>query len=112
MTTPEYRPFNNPREVGWLMADLFDLYSSYEPDSFPFEWLQKTIDLEVRCKDATEEKIDFPTPPALLKAIHACQKIMSPETTRELPSDFGFTGFMETAVDEIRAKVQITEPEE
>ncbi|KMP04831.1 hypothetical protein CIHG_04115 [Coccidioides immitis H538.4] len=72
MATPEYHPFNNPREVGWLMADLFDLYCSYEPDSFSFEWLQKTTDLEVYCKDATEEKMDIPTSPALLKAIHNC----------------------------------------
>nr|KMM64216.1 hypothetical protein CPAG_00568 [Coccidioides posadasii RMSCC 3488] len=36
--------------------------------------------------------------PALLRAIHNCQKISSPGTYWRLPSDYGFTGFIETAL--------------
>lgn len=111
MGTPKYIPFERPREVGWLMADLFDLYCSYQPDSFTFEWLRKTTDLEVRCKDTAEGKVDFPTSPALLDAIHSCKAISFPETARQLPSDYGFTGFIEGAVHEVQQRVPITEPE-
>ncbi|QVM05846.1 hypothetical protein D8B26_000553 [Coccidioides posadasii str. Silveira] len=100
----EYIRFKNPREVGWLMADLFDMYWAYPFDSFIFSWLERTPDLEVLCKDATDEKIRFSTPPALLEAIHSCQKISSP--TRWLPSsDFGFVGFIQSAIHEVEKNV-------
>ncbi|KMU77643.1 hypothetical protein CISG_01400 [Coccidioides immitis RMSCC 3703] len=91
----EYIPFKNPLEVGWLMADLFDMYWAYPFDSFIFSWLERTPDLEVLCKDATDEKIRFSTPPALLEGYsQLSKKISSP--TRWLPSsDFGFVGFIQ-----------------
>ncbi|KAK2802126.1 hypothetical protein FQN50_007490 [Emmonsiellopsis sp. PD_5] len=111
MGTPKYVPFKSPREVGWLMADLFDLYCSYQTDSFTFEWLRQTTDLEVHCEDTTAEKVDFPTSHALLEAIHKCEVICFPETARPFPSDYGFTGFIGQAIHEVKQRVPITEPE-
>ncbi|KAK2757190.1 hypothetical protein FQN54_004704 [Arachnomyces sp. PD_36] len=108
----KYVPFKGPREVGWLLADLFGLYWSYNADSFLFEWLQNTIDLQVCCNDSTLEKIKFPTSKALLEVIRECPKLCFPENTfRGIPTDFGFTGFMDNAMDEVSEKVDITQPE-
>ncbi|KMP09845.1 hypothetical protein CIHG_07174 [Coccidioides immitis H538.4] len=82
------------------MADLFDLYWSYEPDS---NFLNG-------CKIQSTSKVVAGMPQEK-RAIHNCQKISSPGTNWRLPSDYGFTGFMETAVDEIQEDVQITKPE-
>ncbi|KAK2737032.1 hypothetical protein FQN57_000481 [Myotisia sp. PD_48] len=91
----KYIPFESPRHVGWLMGNLFMDYSTYQPDSFTFEWLCRTEDLEVVCRDSTREPVDL-TSDALLKAIHNCKIISTPEP--ELPSDWGFSGFIGGAV--------------
>ncbi|PGG96489.1 hypothetical protein AJ80_09820 [Polytolypa hystricis UAMH7299] len=100
MALIEYAPFDTPRHVGWLLADLFDLYCS---------WLQKTSDLEVCCKDTTGEEVNFPTSSTLLQE---CPKICYPEkTTWGLPDDYNFTGFMGIAVDQVSRKVEIPKAE-
>ncbi|PGH36584.1 hypothetical protein GX50_00621 [[Emmonsia] crescens] len=104
--------FDCPDKVGWLMADLVPLYLSYASDSFPFEWLQKTEDLEVHCRDATGEKVTFPISPELLNAIHKCERVTAPEKRRGLPSDWGFSGFMKTAAHEVLDKVPFTKAQE
>ncbi|KAL1957302.1 hypothetical protein VTO42DRAFT_6210 [Malbranchea cinnamomea] len=113
MTVIQYVPFNSPREVGWLMADLFDLYwAEYTSLSFPFDILEKTIDIEVRCQDATGEKVEFPTSTALLKTIHNCRKLQVENASEELPNDRGFAEFMYGAVLEARREAQVAEPEQ
>ncbi|KAK2810933.1 hypothetical protein FQN50_002524 [Emmonsiellopsis sp. PD_5] len=112
MAPIQYIPFKEPRKVGWVLTDLFNLYWACETDSFLFERLQNTTSLEVRCKDATGEKIKFTTSASLLKAIHESPRICSPDKAfRGLPTDFGFTGFMFTAVSEVGDKINITKPE-
>ncbi|KAK2764380.1 hypothetical protein FQN54_009074 [Arachnomyces sp. PD_36] len=104
--------FDCPDKVGWLMADLVSLYLSYAFDSFPFEWLQRTKDLEMRCENVTEEKVIFPISPELLNAIHKCERVTEPEKRRGIPSDWGFSGFMKTAVHEVLDEVPFTEAQE
>ncbi|KAK2806748.1 hypothetical protein FQN50_005746 [Emmonsiellopsis sp. PD_5] len=104
--------FDCPDKVGWLMADLVPLYLSYASDSFPFEWLQKTEDLEVRCRDATGGKVIFPISSGLLNAIHKCERVTAPEKHRGLPSNWGFAGFMKTAAHDVLDKVPFTKSEE
>lgn len=74
----KYEPFSGPREFSYLIAALFNLYWSCPSDLFFFDWLQRTPDLKVVCKETTGEEVDFPTPPALETAIQNCAKINSP----------------------------------
>ncbi|EGC46799.1 conserved hypothetical protein [Histoplasma capsulatum var. duboisii H88] len=108
----EIKPFHCPEHVGRLMAGLFCLYISYSPDSFPFEWLQKTEDLKVQCRDSTREKVTFSTSPELLQAIHRCERVTAPEKTHGLPSDWGFSGFMKTAAHQVLDEVPFTKAAE
>lgn len=94
------------------MVNLFSLYLSYSSDSFPFEWLQKTEDLEVHCRDSTGEKVDFPASPELLKAIHNCERVTAPEKARGLPNDWGFAGFMKTAAQQVLDEVPFIKAQE
>ncbi|OJD27108.1 hypothetical protein ACJ73_01492 [Blastomyces percursus] len=94
------------------MAGLFHLYISYSSDLFPFEWLQKTEDLKVRCRDSTREKVAFSISPELLHAIHKCERVTAPEKTQGLPSDWGFSGFMKTAAHQVLDEVPFTKAEE
>ncbi|KKZ60868.1 hypothetical protein EMCG_04459 [[Emmonsia] crescens] len=106
----ERHEFTGPEAVASLMAGYSAQYlRTYASDSFLFEWLRKTKELEVQCSDATEEKIVFSTPPELLNAIHRCGKINVPEKTR-LPSDYGFSGFMTAALSEVLGEVPFTTP--
>ena len=59
----KYEPFRSAREFSGLMLFMFDLYRSYSPDTFSFDFLQRTKDLEVVCRDTTAEDVDvdFPT---------------------------------------------------
>lgn len=105
--------FTGPEMVASLMPALCSLYLSYAPDSFPFEWLRKTEDIEVQCRDSTEEEIVFLTPPELLNAIHKCERITAPEKQGcGLPSDYGFDGFMGTAILQVLREAPFTEPHE
>ncbi|KMP07296.1 hypothetical protein CIRG_06977 [Coccidioides immitis RMSCC 2394] len=94
------------------MADLFRLYLSYSSGSFQFGWLQKTVDLKVRCRDTTSDKAVFPISSDLLKAIHKCERVTAPEKSRGLPSDWGFSGFMKTAAHQVLDEVPFTQSEE
>ncbi|EER26850.1 hypothetical protein CPC735_010270 [Coccidioides posadasii C735 delta SOWgp] len=104
--------FDSPEKVGWLMAALFRLYLSYSSGSFRFGWLQKTVDLKVRCRDTTSDKAVFPISSDLLKAIHKCERVTAPEKSRGLPSDWGFSGFMKTAAHQVLDEVPFTQSEE
>ncbi|EGC41656.1 conserved hypothetical protein [Histoplasma capsulatum var. duboisii H88] len=75
----ERNSFDRAEKVGLLMASLFSLYLTYySRDSFPFEWLQKTEDLEVCCRETSSEKVAFPMSPELLKAINKCERVTAP----------------------------------
>nr|KMM65144.1 hypothetical protein CPAG_01496 [Coccidioides posadasii RMSCC 3488] len=100
-------PFDQPEEVALLLGRLFRSYISYAPYSFLFEWLEKTPDLEVHCRDATGEKVLFTSSPELLKAIHECERVTAPEKFPGLPSDWGFSSFIKTAVHQVLDKVYI-----
>ncbi|KAK2865469.1 hypothetical protein FQN49_003536 [Arthroderma sp. PD_2] len=104
--------FDSPVKVSLFMAHLFRLYLSYKPDSFPFEWLQKTTELEVRCRDTTGEKITVSTSPELLKAIRNCERVNFPNKRGRLPSDWGFSGFMNAAVHQVLDEVPFTKANE
>ncbi|EFR04550.1 hypothetical protein MGYG_07555 [Nannizzia gypsea CBS 118893] len=62
---------------------------------------QKTEDLEVKCIDGTRDKVNFPTTPELLKAIGKCERVTYPEKRLGLPSNGGFSGFIETGVFQV-----------
>ena len=108
----ERYPFDRPEKVGWLMADLFPLYLSYSPDSFPFVCLQKSEVLEVRCRKTTDDKVVFTISSELLKAIHKCERVTAPEKARGLPSDWGFAGFMKTAAHQVLDEVPFPKAQE
>ncbi|OJD24333.1 hypothetical protein ACJ73_04301 [Blastomyces percursus] len=61
MECVNYKPFSGPREFSELMRALFHMYWSETPDLISFGWLQKTLDLEVVCKDSTKEEVGIPT---------------------------------------------------
>ena len=108
----EKRPFNSSNEFGVYLVTLFRWYLHDSHFSFPFEWLQKTEDLDVRCRDTTGEKVVFPTSPELLEAIHKCERVTAPEKARGLPSNWGFDGFMKTAAHQVLDEVPVTKAEE
>ncbi|KMQ46341.1 hypothetical protein HL42_2983 [Trichophyton rubrum] len=95
--------FERPECLGWYLIPLFKLYISYAPDSFPCDWLEKTEDIKVKCIDSTGNKVDFPTPPELLKAIRKCERVNHPEKGlfSGLPSNWGFSGFMQTGAYQV-----------
>ncbi|KAM5434762.1 hypothetical protein MferCBS31731_006534 [Microsporum ferrugineum] len=101
-------PFSSPASVSLCMASFFRGYMSYAPNSFSFEWLERTPDLEVKCKDFTGEKFAFSTSPELLKAIRSCQRINDPDEGGWLPSDWGFSGFLTNAAHQAVDKVLCT----
>lgn len=104
-----YEPFSSPQEFSELMAGFFGLFSSYEPDSFPFEWLQKFSDVQVICKNRTSDRIGFPTSAALQKAIENCEKINHPRQSwlDSSSADHNWTGYVEGAISIVRREVEI-----
>ncbi|PGH05850.1 hypothetical protein AJ79_06692 [Helicocarpus griseus UAMH5409] len=98
----KYEPLPlDPQEFSDLMPELFDLYWSYPPDAFLFDFLQRTSDLKVVCKDATAEKVYFPTPPAIEKAIQNSTRINFPDTSSyplDPPADDNWTSWMEATI--------------
>lgn len=93
--------FERPECLGWYLIPLFKLYISYAPDSFPCDWLEKTEDIKVKCIDSTGDKVEFPTPPELLKAIRKCEKVNHPEKGPCLPNNWHFSGFMQGGAYEV-----------
>lgn len=57
----------------------------------------------MKCIDSTGNKVDFPTPPELLKAIRKCERVNHPEKGlfSGLPSNWGFSGFMQTGAYQV-----------
>ncbi|EER45712.1 conserved hypothetical protein [Histoplasma capsulatum H143] len=105
----ERNSFDRAEKVGLLMASLFSLYLTYySRDSFPFEWLQKTEDLEVCCRETSSEKVAFPMSPELLKAINKCGRVTAPgKCQKGLPGNWGFAGFMKTAAHQLGVGIMI-----
>ncbi|KAM5497233.1 hypothetical protein McaMca56_004239 [Microsporum canis] len=101
-------PFSSPASVSLCMASFFRGYMSYAPNSFSFEWLERTPDLEVKCKDFTGQKVVFPTSPELLEAIRDCERINHPNKGGWLPNDWQFSGFLESAAYQALKKVPST----
>ncbi|GBF60807.1 hypothetical protein TMEN_3262 [Trichophyton mentagrophytes] len=93
--------FERPECLGWYLIPLFKLYISYAPDSFPCDWLEKTEDIKVKCIDGTGDKVEFPTPPELLKAIRKCENVNHPEKGPCLPNNWHFSGFMQGGAYEV-----------
>lgn len=105
-------PFSSPASVSLCMASFFRGYMSYAPNSFSFEWLERTPDLEVKCKDFTGQKVVFPTSPELLEAIRDCERINHPNKGGWLPNDWQFSGFLESAAYQALKKVPSTKSAE
>ncbi|PGG97181.1 hypothetical protein AJ79_09318 [Helicocarpus griseus UAMH5409] len=115
MGSSTYEPFRDAQEFSNLMPELFNLYWSYEPDAFSFDFLQRTKDFKVVCKDATAEKADFTTPPALERAIQNSARINSPDTSEYPwgpPVDDSWTGWMGITIDSLIEGVDISRGEE
>ncbi|OAT05244.1 hypothetical protein BDBG_01667 [Blastomyces gilchristii SLH14081] len=109
MECVNFKPFSDPHEFSELMCALFHMYRSETPDLFSFDWLQKTLDLEVVCKDTTKEEVGISTPPSLERAIRKCARINSPNSPNFLcpPADYSWTGWMGLAIDDLKKEVTI-----
>ncbi|KAK2754056.1 hypothetical protein FQN54_007225 [Arachnomyces sp. PD_36] len=109
----ECNPVDRPAKGSWVMERLFDTFlTSYSHDSFPVEWLQKTGDLKVCCRDTSDEKVAFPLSPDLLKAIRKNKRITTAEKIpQRLPSNWGFSGFMNFAAHEVLGDIPIEDRE-
>ncbi|EGC46684.1 conserved hypothetical protein [Histoplasma capsulatum var. duboisii H88] len=85
------------------------MYRLETPDLFSFDWLQKTLDLEVVCKDTTNEEVGISTPPSLERAIQECAMINFPNSPEFLspPVDYSWTGWMGLVIDELKNEVTI-----
>ncbi|WEW61235.1 hypothetical protein PRK78_006725 [Emydomyces testavorans] len=115
MGSIKYEPFSDAQEFSDLMPELFDQYWCYQPDTFPFEFLQRTTDLKVVCKDTTAEKADFITPPALENAIQNCARINCPDTSEypwDPPVDDSWTGWMGITIDSLIKGIDIPRGEQ
>ncbi|EEH11694.1 conserved hypothetical protein [Histoplasma capsulatum G186AR] len=104
-----FKPFSGPHEFSQLMRALFHMYRLETPDLFSFDWLQKTLDLEVVCKDTTNEEVGISTPRSLEQAIRKCARINSPNSPEFLspPVDYSWTGWMGLAIDDLKKEVTI-----
>jgi hypothetical protein len=110
-----YEPFSDAQEFSDLMPELFDQYWSYQPDTFPFKFLQRTTDLKVVCKDTTAVKSDFITSPDLENAIQNSARINSPDTSEypwDPPVDYSWTGWMGITIDTLIKGVDISRGEQ
>ncbi|KKZ63309.1 hypothetical protein EMCG_00292 [[Emmonsia] crescens] len=110
-----YEPFSDAQEFSDLMPELFDQYWSYQPDTFSFDFLQRTADLKVVCKVTTAEKADFITPPALENAIQKSARINFPDTSEypwDPPVDDSWTGWMGITIDSLIKGVDISRGEQ
>ncbi|OJD15177.1 hypothetical protein AJ78_04540 [Emergomyces pasteurianus Ep9510] len=86
------------------MTSVFNLYPTYYSlDSFPFEWLQKTQDLKLCCRDTSGKKVAFSMFQELLKALRECERVTAPEKCP--PDNWGFAGFMKTAAHQVLKEV-------
>lgn len=111
----KYEPFSDAQEFSDLMPELFDQYWSYQPDTFSFDFLQRTADLKVVCKATTAEKADFITPPALENAIQKSARVNSPDTSEYPwgpPVNDSWTGWMEITIDSLLKGVDISRGEQ
>ncbi|OJD26563.1 hypothetical protein ACJ73_02053 [Blastomyces percursus] len=66
---PSSSPLGDPQVFSNLMPELFRSYLKYKSDLLRFDWLQKTTDLNVVCRNSTTEEAFFQTPEALENAI-------------------------------------------
>ncbi|KAF3480568.1 uncharacterized protein GIQ15_05915 [Arthroderma uncinatum] len=96
-------------KVSLYMKHFFCAYRILPRDAFPFEWLETTKEFKVRCNDTTGEEIIFPASPELLKAIHNCENVNFPNQGYHLPSDWGFSGFISSAVYYVIQKSPVAE---
>lgn len=103
----EILPFNQPEAVAAFLGRTFLCYMTYADSSFLFDWLEKTPDIRLRCRNTTEQETLFTTPPELLRAIHTCEWVTSPEKDLGLPSDWGFAGLIQFAVHKVQETVQV-----
>ncbi|OJD27701.1 hypothetical protein ACJ73_00911 [Blastomyces percursus] len=111
----KYQPFSGAQEFSDLMLDLFNDYLTYSPDTFPFEFLQKTTDLKVVCEDTTAENVEFITPSTLEDAIMNSARINSPDTSEypwDPPVDDSWTGWMGITIDSLLKSVDIPRGEQ
>ncbi|EGE01021.1 hypothetical protein TEQG_00075 [Trichophyton equinum CBS 127.97] len=103
----EILPFNQPEAVAAFLGRTFLCYMTYADSSFLFDWLEKTPDIRLRCRNTTEQETLFTTPPELLRAIHTCEWVTSPEKDLGLPSDWGFAGLIQFAVHKVQETVDV-----
>ncbi|OJD17837.1 hypothetical protein AJ78_02078 [Emergomyces pasteurianus Ep9510] len=108
---------SDAQEFCTLMPGLFDRYwcSQYDAFSF-FNFMQNTTALlNVVCKNATDQKVDFVIPPALEKAIQNSTRINSPDTSEypwPPPVDDSWTGWMDITIDNLINEVNISSGEQ
>jgi hypothetical protein len=110
-----YKQLLDAQDFSDLMPKLFKLYCSYQPDTFSFDFLQRTSTsaLKVVCKAAIVDKADFTTPPALEKAIQNSARINSPETSDFGPTaDYSWAGWIGMTIDDLVDGLGISRGEE
>lgn len=115
MRSIKYEPFLDAQEFSDLMPELFHIYLSYQPDTFSFDFLQRTADLKIICKDTTTENVAFVTPFALENAIQNSASINSPDTSQYPggpPVDDSWTGWMGITIDRLIKGVDISRGEQ
>ncbi|KAK2756181.1 hypothetical protein FQN54_005589 [Arachnomyces sp. PD_36] len=94
-------PFTDAQEFSDLMPSLFKLYGCHGYATYPFSFMQPTLDLNFVCKDATAEKVVFSTPTGLENALQNSELINSPENNRTVisaPRDDSWAGWTSMAI--------------